>query len=377
MPRAQLPVPVATSGARLAGWAYTAAQTGEAPAAWGTATVGAAACIAATSLKQSPIDVVTSTLSVPTTDPGNITGVGYDTSLLGDLHNDGRNVFYQVTSPIKPYLEGGALTANKRYVFDHMDFHFGSVSTQGSEHTVDAKKYPMELQLVHYDASLQTATLAKASTNTDALAVVSFFFEIDTVDNADLKTITDKLATIAASTATGKKEAGVVVDNLMKIMGMHNIEEYYYYDGSYTVPTCNENVKWIIAPKKLKISEAQLVLFRALKDSDTKDVADNFRPVQAINTRVVMHRKKPVVKKSTQVGQAATILGSTLLGIGTFGTVYNLLQNDATAKALKSNPLLDLIEDFDQKFLKGDEQPAQQFQQQQFQQPQQFQQRYR
>ena len=149
-----------------------------------------------------------------------------------------------------------------------------------------------------------------------------------------------------------------------------------------TVPTCNENVKWVVSPKKLKISEAQLVLFRALKDEDAQDVADNFRPVQAINTRVVSHRKKPVVKKSTQVGQAATILGSTLLGIGTFGTVYNLLQNDATAKALKSNPILDLIEDFDQKFLRGNEQPAQQqfqgqqFQQQQFQQPQQFQQRY-
>ena len=107
---AQLPAPLT---GKLAGWKYTAAQTGELPALWGTATVGAAACIAAASLKQSPIDVVTSKLSVPTTDPGNITGVGYANSLKGDLWNDGRSVHYIVTSPIKPYLMGGALTAKK------------------------------------------------------------------------------------------------------------------------------------------------------------------------------------------------------------------------------------------------------------------------
>ena len=59
-----------------------------------------------------------------------------------------------------------------------MDFHFGSVSTQGSEHTIDAVKAPMELHLVHYDSSLGTSTLAKASTNKDALVVVSFLFEV-------------------------------------------------------------------------------------------------------------------------------------------------------------------------------------------------------
>merc|ERR1712083_216576 len=106
-------------------------------------------------------------------------------------------------------------------------------------------------------------------------------------------------------------------------------------------------------------------------DDDTKLVAPNNRPVQT-NSNSVMMREDTSTKKSEVYKEAATILGSTLLGIGTFGTVLNLLNNDATSKALKSNPILDLIEDFDEKFLGGDEQqPAQQ----QFQ-PQQFQQRY-
>jgi carbonic anhydrase len=69
-----------------------------------------------------------------------------------------------------------------------MGFHFGSVSTQGSEHTIDAKKSPMELQLVHYDSSLLTPALAKASTNADALVVVSFLFEVSNtfIDASDI-----------------------------------------------------------------------------------------------------------------------------------------------------------------------------------------------
>jgi len=120
----------------------------------------------------------------------------------------------------------------------------------------------------------------------------------------------------------------------------------------------------------LKISTTQLAHFPLLLDVNgaTSKVAPNFRAVTG-HSIDVMYRKDET-KKSETYEEAATILGSTLLGIGTFGTVLNLLQQDATAKALKSNPILDLIEDFDKKFLNGEEeqQSHQQFQQQQFQQ---------
>ena len=160
---------------RAVTWKYTAAQTGALPATWG-GIAGATACSGVTN--QSPINIVTSKLSVATTDEGNITGIAYDMKLTGTLINDGRSVTYQVNSPIKPYLKGGALTKAKSYVFDHMDFHFGSVSTQGSEHQIDAAKSPMELHLVHYDGALLTETAAAASTNADALAIVTFLFEV-------------------------------------------------------------------------------------------------------------------------------------------------------------------------------------------------------
>jgi len=365
----QLPVPNNAKG-RLAGWKYYAAQTGELPADWATKVTDAGDC-AKTS--QSPINIDTTALTVMTTDEGNVTGMGHEVAASGTVFNDGRSITYQVTSPLKPYIMGGPLTAKKTFILDHLSFHFGSVSTQGSEHQLNAKKYPMELQLVYYDnAQLTAATAApaKAPYPADAIAVVSYLFEIDTTDNAALAPIVTEIPNVKKEVKdAGIKKEKVALDLLM-IIGDQNLEEYYYYDGSLTTPLCYENVKQIVSPKMLKISEAQLAVFRTLEDADGQKVADNFRPVQALGTRKVMHRKKPSSKSSTYEG-AVQNLASSLLGIGTFSAVYNLLTQPDTAKALKANPILDLIEDFDQKFIQG-EAPVEP----QFVPPQQFQKRF-
>lgn len=334
--------------------------------------------------KQSPIDIVSKSATVEKVDPGAINMTGYDIDLTGSLVNDGRQITYTPTSPaFKPSIYGGALPAGKNYVFDHLEFKFGKDKTSGSEHTMDAKKYPMEIQLVHYEAKLTTTTVA--STATAGIVVLSFFVEATaTTANTALAAIVTEIAksTFIPVKATGSTVAGVshevksVKLNLKKLIGnLDQIKEYYYYAGSQTVQPCTENVKWIIPTNKIMITEANRAKFSAVNakhGSTTLKLAPNNRPVQTKHTLSVMMRKDTSLKKSNRYKEAATILGSTLLGIGTFGTVLNILNNDATSKALKSNPILDLIEDFDEKFLGGGEQqPAQQ----QFQ-PQQFQQRY-
>ena len=60
-----------------------------------------------------------------------------------------------------------------------------------------------------------------------------------------------------------------------------------------TEPVCTENTKWIINKDMKKISEAQLTAMRTLKTNDaghTDNLQDNFRPVQALNSRTVNQR---------------------------------------------------------------------------------------
>ena len=63
--------------------------------------------------------------------------------------------------------------------------------------------------------------------------------------------------------------------------------KYTNYEGSLTTPGCMEVVNWINFLEPLKISAKQLALFRGLKDKDSKDIVDNFRPPQPLNGRTV------------------------------------------------------------------------------------------
>merc|ERR1712027_76792 len=99
------------------------------------------------------------------TDPGEIMLMGHDVEMTGDVITDGRQIYYTPTSGGKPTLYGGPLSSTKSYVFDHLEFKFGTDATTGSEHKLDGKQYAMEVQLVFYDQSAHIdAATAGAST---------------------------------------------------------------------------------------------------------------------------------------------------------------------------------------------------------------------
>merc|ERR1712117_647701 len=387
-------LPITKEGdARNVGYRYHTSQgqtidatTDELPTAWPST------CLATSN--QSPIDIVTSSAKEESTNPGEIMLIGHDVVMTGMVLNDGRQIYFtpETNDDLtknqwgKPVLYGGPLSSSKSYVFDHLEFKFGTDDAKGSEHTLDGKQYPMEIQMVFYDQTThKDAATAGGHANADSVCVLSYFVETDTTDNtalADIITAVEDEATFVPYNAddgdvtkAGKSFADTDSKKLKlkDLLGdIDTVKDYYYYAGSQTSSDCTQNVKWIIATDMLKISTTQLDYFQALNDENSAStfVAPNFRAIKT-NSIDVMHRKDET-KKSEIFEEAATILGSTLLGIGTFGTVLNILQNDATAKALESNPILELIEDFDKKFLNGEEeqQSHQQFQ------PQQFQQRY-
>lgn len=80
------------------------------------------------------------------------------------------------TNNTRPQLQGGPLTDT--YDFFQVIFHWGPSNEEGSEHTLDYVRYPMELQIVHTKRGIKTPLEAIALGAKDGLAIVSFFLQV-------------------------------------------------------------------------------------------------------------------------------------------------------------------------------------------------------
>ena len=60
--------------------------------------------------------------------------------------------------------------------FELAHWHWGSNSTQGSEHTYDGKRFPMEMHMVHYNDKYPNITEAMKQNN--GLLVISLVSEV-------------------------------------------------------------------------------------------------------------------------------------------------------------------------------------------------------
>ena len=136
-------------------------------------------------------------------------------------------------------------------------FHFHSPS----EHTINGKNAAMEMHLVHKDG--------------DKLAVIGILIEQGAEDNKAFEPIWSKLP------QQGKKEENIKLDINQFLP---KTQTTYRYDGSLTVPSCGENVKWIVFTEPIQLSAAQIGKFKGL-------VKKNNRPTQPLNGRIVQTDK--------------------------------------------------------------------------------------
>ena len=73
-------------------------------------------------------------------------------------------------------MSGGPLA--KHYQLLQLHFHWGSSERQGSEHTVDGQRFPMEMHLVHLAEDIEwgVGSATKPVNIPDGLAVAGFFW---------------------------------------------------------------------------------------------------------------------------------------------------------------------------------------------------------
>ncbi|KAK7277495.1 hypothetical protein RJT34_22508 [Clitoria ternatea] len=136
-----------------------------------------------------------------------------------------------------------------------------------SEHTINGRRYDLELHMVH-ESLINT-------NGSNKVAVVGLLFKIGGPDP-----VLNKLSKYIKSMVDeeAEKSIGVIDPSDIKLGG----KKYYRYIGSLTVPPCTEGVIWTINKKIRSVSRAQV---KFLREAVHDHAENNARPVQPLNRR--------------------------------------------------------------------------------------------
>jgi len=120
-----------------------------------------------------------------------------------------------------------------------------------SEHTVEGKSYPIEIQFIHSD-SLNNFFIA------------SVFVE-EGVENIDLQTVIDNIP--------ANNTKNTVKQTLDVYYLFSQAEAYWTYDGTFTSKPYDNKVKWFIMKKPISASKTQIDKISGLIKNEVKTVS--------------------------------------------------------------------------------------------------------
>uniref|UniRef100_A0A3B5QT51 Carbonic anhydrase n=1 Tax=Xiphophorus maculatus TaxID=8083 RepID=A0A3B5QT51_XIPMA len=257
--------------------------------------------------RQSPINIA----SANATENKNLTEFtfeGYDNkSALATIENTGDTVKVTFNAGIK--ISGGALSESYDSLQAHL--HWGNGTAEpGSEHTVDGKRFPMELHIVNMKSTYnRNATLAVK--DSEGLAALGFFIEeLTGVDDqpASWKTLTSYFSNISNAGGNKTIHDNISLDDLLSGVNRAN---YYRYLGSLTTPTCNEAVVWTVFKEPIKVSKNLIDLFSTslhIKNSTSLmvNVYRSTQPSQPVSTQ-------PKASSSTKSGYSLALMTFALI----------------------------------------------------------------
>uniref|UniRef100_A0A665W7A8 Carbonic anhydrase n=1 Tax=Echeneis naucrates TaxID=173247 RepID=A0A665W7A8_ECHNA len=214
---------------------------------------------------------------------------GFDVVQTGHwtVENDGHSVVLQVSSGMS--VSGGGLPDVYHTVQVH--FHWGGPATNGSEHTVDKRRYPMEMHIVNLRSIYPNLTTAL--NDPLGLAVLGFFIDVVYADNVYFGHISQKLSSVAYKGQTTK----IKPFPLISLLPQHNMSQYYRYYGSLTTPPCSQAVVWTLYEVPIYISWSQLAQFTSQIFSTEEDaeqvtpLQNNFRHIHPTFSRVISASK--------------------------------------------------------------------------------------
>jgi carbonic anhydrase len=219
---------------------------------------------------QSPINIRTCSVKYdPNLSPLSLNGYTTNISLhVWNFTHNGHTIIAYPPPLAHLSISGANLPENFHLVQFH--FHWGYNAYQGSEHTIDGMKYPLEIHFVH------------EGRYSNALAVLSILFTLRLEDNPHINELLSILNRTINTDVFVEQQI-----NISRLFPATLTPQFYRYNGSLTIPPCTEGVTWIILARKVPISKYQLEIF--VRNS----VPFNFRSPQQLYSRTISANFRP------------------------------------------------------------------------------------
>ncbi|XP_069795616.1 receptor-type tyrosine-protein phosphatase gamma-like isoform X1 [Narcine bancroftii] len=276
-------------------WAYSGKYG---PKNWATSYINCSG------VNQSPIDIVDQkTREKDDLLQIHLEGFEIESSNRTRMKNTGKTIAVLLKDDY--FVSGADLPSGLKV--EKLEFHWGqNRGSPGSEHSVDGKRYPIEMQI--YLSSPNDDDTDLAFRRNDVAGAMAVFLQVTYQDNLALVPIIRGLKRVVHHEKETFLDPFVLGRLLPATLG-----SYYRYSGSLTKPPCSEIVEWIVFSRPISISLEQLDAFYSIFTTEQQDhvksveyLRNNFRPQQNLNNRVVY---KSVVKGSwTQVTENPGIL---------------------------------------------------------------------
>ncbi|XP_043860206.1 receptor-type tyrosine-protein phosphatase gamma isoform X2 [Dromiciops gliroides] len=258
-------------------WAYSGAYG---PEHWVTSSVSCGG------RHQSPIDILDQQARVGEEyQELQLDGFDNESSNKTWMKNTGKTVAILLKDDY--FISGAGLPG--RFKAEKVEFHWGhSNGSAGSEHSINGRRFPVEMQIYFYNPddfdSFQTAI-----SENRIIGAMAVFFQVSQRDNPALDPIIHGLKGVVHHEKETFLDPFVLRDLLPASLG-----SYYRYTGSLTTPPCSEIVEWIVFRRPVPISYHQMEAFYSIFTTEQQDhvksveyLRNNFRPQQNLNDRVV------------------------------------------------------------------------------------------
>uniref|UniRef100_A0AAQ5Y045 protein-tyrosine-phosphatase n=1 Tax=Amphiprion ocellaris TaxID=80972 RepID=A0AAQ5Y045_AMPOC len=199
--------------------------------------------LSCSSARQSPVDI-DETFTQVRLQYQNVQLEGWNklTAESTTIHNNGKTVAIDVDGEF--FVSGGGLSS--RFRVSRVTFHWGrcNATSDGSEHSLNGMKYPLEMQIYCYDPD-DFQSLDDAIKEGGRVAALAVLFEVDKLLHSPIR----------------NHKSGSVEAFTLRSLLPNNTDKYYIYNGSLTAPPCSEMVEWIVFKHTVAISETQLEVF--------------------------------------------------------------------------------------------------------------------